>query len=159
MPALIRSDPHVECRPECCGLLIGRSQVLSVWDGHLTAVTFNAVQLERITYRPFLLMPSSAPFHLARETRAPSCINSTPDAPPRLLYSRKQTAYLLSLSLRAIAYMIASGDLRTKHHGGRVMITHAELLRQAALDDRAPIVPKKTSRSTTMTPMRAAKAA
>lgn len=104
-------------------------------------------------------MPSSAPFHPARETRAPSCINSTPDAPPRLLYSRKQTAYLLSLSVRAIAYMIASGDLRTKHHGGRVMITHAELLRQAALDDREPIVPKKTSRSTTVTPMRAAKAA
>jgi hypothetical protein len=87
-------------------------------------------------------------------------MNSTPsEAPPRLLYSRKETGYLLSLSLRAIAYMIASGDLRTKRHGGRVMITHAELLRQAALDDREPIVPKKARQSTTVTVLTPSKAA
>ena len=55
--------------------------------------------------------------------------------------------------------MIASGDLRTKRHGGRVMITHAELLRQAALDDRDPIVPRKASQNASVTPIRAAKAA
>ena len=66
-----------------------------------------------------------------------------PTAPPRLLYSRAESAYLLSLSLRAISYLIARGDLRTKRHGGRVMVTHAELLRQATLDDREPIVPQK----------------
>ena len=81
------------------------------------------------------------------------------DAPPRLLYSRKETAYLLSLSLRAVAYMIASGDLRTKRHGGRVMIAHSGLLRQAALDDRKPIVPKKTRQKSTVTALPATKAA
>ena len=79
--------------------------------------------------------------------------------PARLLYSRKETAYLLSLSLRAVAYMIASGDLRTKRHGGRVMIAHSELLRQAALDDRKPIVPKKTRQKATVTTMQATNAA
>jgi hypothetical protein len=90
-----------------------------------------------------------------------STITTSPstEAPPRLLYSRKETAYLLSLSLRAIAYLIASGDLRTKRHGGRVMITHAELLRQAALDDREPIVPKKASQNATVAVLTPSKAA
>ena len=83
----------------------------------------------------------------------------TPGAPPRLLYSRKEVAYQLSLSLRAIAYMIAAGDLRTKRHGGRVMISHAELLRQAALDDRHPIVPKKNRQNAPMTIVPSFKAA
>jgi hypothetical protein len=55
--------------------------------------------------------------------------------------------------------MIASGDLRTKRHGGRVMIAHSELLRQAALDDRKPIVPKKTRQKATVTTMQATNAA
>jgi hypothetical protein len=84
---------------------------------------------------------------------------TAPETPPRLLYSRKETGYLLSLSLRAIAYMIASGDLKTKRHGGRVMIPHAELLRQAALDDRAPIVPKKGSQRATVAVLTTTKAA
>ena len=55
--------------------------------------------------------------------------------------------------------MIASGDLRTKRHGGRVMVTHAELVRQATLDDREPIVPKKASRSVTVSMMPTTKVA
>src|ERR1035437_4314543 len=81
-----------------------------------------------------------------------TCPTTTLATPPRLLYSRRETAYLLSLSLLAVAYMIASGDLRTKRHGGRVMIAHSELLRQAALDDRKPIVPKKASQNASVTP-------
>ena len=66
---------------------------------------------------------------------------------------------LPAFSLRAIAYLIASGDLRTKRHGGRVMITHAELLRQAALDAREPIVPKKARHNATVTVLTPSKAA
>jgi hypothetical protein len=62
---------------------------------------------------------------------------------PRLLYSRKEAAYQLSTSLRNIAYRIAQGTLKVRRQGGRVVITHAELLRQAALDDNAPVVPKR----------------
>ena len=101
----------------------------------------------------------SKPCRTFPDSRSATTSSPAPEAPPRLLYSRKETAYLLSLSLRAISYLIASGDLRTKRHGGRVMITHAELLRQAALDDRNPIVPKNTCRGATVTAMPAAKAA
>jgi hypothetical protein len=82
-----------------------------------------------------------------------------PVAPPRLLYSRKEVAYQLSLSLRAIAYMIASGDPKTKRIGGRVMIARAELLRQAALDDRHPIVSKKSRQSAALATTPSPKAA
>jgi hypothetical protein len=92
-------------------------------------------------------------------TRSSIRPTEVPAAPPRLLYSRKEVSYQLSLSLRAIAYMIAAGDLRTKRHGGRVMIAHAELLRQAALDDRDPIVPKKSRQSAAVATMPSLKAA
>jgi hypothetical protein len=39
------------------------------------------------------------------------------------------------------------------------MITHAELLRQAALDDREPIVPKKARHNATVTVLTPSKAA
>jgi hypothetical protein len=44
--------------------------------------------------------------------------------------------------LRIIDYKLASGQLRYIRQGGRVKITHAELLRQAAIDDNTPIVPR-----------------
>ena len=65
-----------------------------------------------------------------------------PDREPRLLYSRKQAAYQLSDSLRIIDYKLASGQLRYTRQGGRVKISHAELLRQAAIDDNTPVVPR-----------------
>jgi hypothetical protein len=93
------------------------------------------------------------------DTRSSTRPTESPGAPPRLLYSRKEVSYQLSLSLRAIAYMIASGNLRTKRHGGRVMVTHAELLRQAALDDRDPIVPKNNRQSAPIAIMPSSKVA
>jgi hypothetical protein len=61
----------------------------------------------------------------------------------RLLYSRAETAYQLSTSLRNIAYRIAAGTLRIQRQGGRVLISHAELLRQARIDDNTPVVPEQ----------------
>ena len=62
---------------------------------------------------------------------------------PRLLYSRREVAFQLSTSLRNIAYRIAAGTLRIQRQGGRVLISHAELLRQARLDDNTPVVPER----------------
>jgi hypothetical protein len=45
---------------------------------------------------------------------------------------------MLSESLRSIDYKLANGTLRYIRQGGRVKITHAELLRQAAIDDNTP---------------------
>jgi hypothetical protein len=72
-------------------------------------------------------------------------------APARLLYSRQEAAYMLSTSLRNIAYRIAQGTLEIRRQGGRVLITHAELLRQAALDDNEPIVPQRSPSKSPLT--------
>jgi hypothetical protein len=76
---------------------------------------------------------------------------SSPANPPRLLYSRKEAAFQLSESLRTIDYKIAQGTLRIIRQGGRVKITHAELLRQASLDDNTPVVPRRPPQSGTVT--------
>ena len=73
---------------------------------------------------------------------------TTQTAPlPRLLYSRKDAAHMLSESLRSIDYKLAQGTLRYIRQGGRVKITHAELLRQAAIDDNTPVVPRRPAQS------------
>jgi hypothetical protein len=74
-----------------------------------------------------------------------------PSPAPRLLYSRKEAAYLLCTSLRNIAYRIANGTMKVRRQGGRVVITHAELLRQAALDDNTPVAPKRSASKPPMT--------
>jgi hypothetical protein len=76
---------------------------------------------------------------------------SKPAPLPRLLYSRKEAAYQLSESLRSIDYKLANGTLRHIRQGGRVKITHAELLRQASIDDNTPIVPRSQPQSATVT--------
>ena len=55
---------------------------------------------------------------------------------------------MLSESLRSIDYKLAQGTLKYIRQGGRVKITHAELLRQAAIDDNTPIVPRRQRQST-----------
>ena len=71
----------------------------------------------------------------------PSCINPTDQ--PRLLYSRREASYMRSESLRSIDYKLASGHLRFIRQGGRVKISYSELLRQAAIDDNTPVVPRR----------------
>lgn len=55
-------------------------------------------------------------------------------APPveKLLYSRKDAAFALSLSLRTIDTHIANQVLTTRRHGGRVLIPAADITRMAA---------------------------
>jgi hypothetical protein len=70
----------------------------------------------------------------------------TSDTPlPRLLYSRAESAYLLSLSIRAIDYGIANGTIRVRRIGGRILVPHAELLRLARTDQIKPITPSSSS--------------
>ena len=46
-----------------------------------------------------------------------------------LLYSKKNAAFLLSLSVRTIDYLIVRKELRAMKVGGRVMISSDELQR------------------------------
>lgn len=48
-----------------------------------------------------------------------------------LLYSRKEAARLLSISLRSVDYMIAGGKLRTRKIGSRILIPASAVHRMA----------------------------
>jgi excisionase family DNA binding protein len=61
----------------------------------------------------------------------------------KLLYSRKEAAFLLSVSVRTLDLWIASGKLRTRWLGGRKLIEKAELLRFSGRDHPSPIVVTK----------------
>jgi hypothetical protein len=74
-------------------------------------------------------------------------VTTRPVPLPRLLYSRMDAAHMLSESLRSIDYKLAQGTLKYIRQGGRVKIAHAELLRQAAIDDNTPIVPRRPPQS------------
>ena len=49
----------------------------------------------------------------------------------RLLFDRKSAASLLSVSVRALDYLIAAGEEATRRIGSRVLIPASELLRLA----------------------------
>lgn len=52
----------------------------------------------------------------------------------KLLYSRKDAAYSLSISIRALDYLIAGSKLQTRRLGKRIMVPVGELVRFATLD-------------------------
>lgn len=52
----------------------------------------------------------------------------------RLLYDRKEAARQLSISVRALDYLIARKELATRRIGARVLISRAELARFARAD-------------------------
>jgi hypothetical protein len=58
--------------------------------------------------------------------------------PPRLLCARKEVAYQLSLSIRAVDYLIAARHLNTRKIGGRILVSHDELIRFARADRMEP---------------------
>ena len=69
-------------------------------------------------------------------------------APPRLLYARKDVAYQLSLSIRAVDYLIAAGRLKTRRIGGRILVAHDELIRFAKADRMEPMTPEVLASAT-----------
>lgn len=49
----------------------------------------------------------------------------------KLLYSKKESSILLSVSLRTVDNLISGGDLRTKRQGKRVLVLAESLERYA----------------------------
>lgn len=54
--------------------------------------------------------------------------------PEPLLYDRKSAAHMLGISLRAIAYLIAGGKIKTRRIGSRVLVPAAEIQGVARTD-------------------------
>jgi hypothetical protein len=66
----------------------------------------------------------------------------------RLLYSKKETCYLLSMSLRNLDYRIALGTVKFVKRGRSVLIPRSEVLRLAKGDHpEAMAVSKRPSAS------------
>lgn len=53
---------------------------------------------------------------------------------PRLLYDRKEAARQLSVSVRALDYLLADKQFKTRRIGRKVLIPHPELVRFARGD-------------------------
>jgi hypothetical protein len=60
----------------------------------------------------------------------------------RLLYSRKEAAYQLSISTRSLDYLIATREIAVRRNGKRILIPHGELVRYARADHYQPIRPQ-----------------
>jgi excisionase family DNA binding protein len=48
-----------------------------------------------------------------------------------MLYTRKEAAHQLSISIRSLDYLISSKQLNTRRIGSRILIPHEELVRLA----------------------------
>jgi hypothetical protein len=72
---------------------------------------------------------------------------ATPETPcrtnnTRLLYSRREAAYQLSISVRSLDYLIATREIAVRRNGKRILVPHGELVRYARADHYQPIRPQ-----------------
>jgi hypothetical protein len=70
--------------------------------------------------------------------------------PQQLLSSRRDSAAQLSISVRAIDYLVASGQIKTRAIGRRRLIPRSELVRYSRKDHPGPIVPPKLHKPSKM---------
>jgi excisionase family DNA binding protein len=74
------------------------------------------------------------------EKKPPASVESAENR--RLLVGRREAAEMLSISQRALDYLLAQRQLPTRRVGGRVLIPMNDLRRFARTDHLAPIVPE-----------------
>jgi hypothetical protein len=79
----------------------------------------------------------------AIETRVPA-MKSPKSNTPRLLYSRRDAAEILGISIRAIDYLIATQQLATRTIGSRRLIPRWTLDQYARRDHPGPIAPPES---------------
>jgi hypothetical protein len=72
---------------------------------------------------------------------------ATPESPcrtssTRLLYSRREASYQLSISVRSLDYLISTRQIAVRRNGKRILVPHGELVRYARADHYQPIRPQ-----------------
>jgi excisionase family DNA binding protein len=75
------------------------------------------------------------------EKKPPASVESAENR--RLLVGRREAAEMLSISQRALDYLLAQRQLPTRRVGGRVLIPMNDLRRFARADHLAPMVQLK----------------
>jgi hypothetical protein len=63
----------------------------------------------------------------------------------KLLYSRRESAEKLSISVRSVDYFIAKKELDTRRIGRKVLVTHASLLRFVSSNHFGPVAETRES--------------
>jgi excisionase family DNA binding protein len=66
----------------------------------------------------------------------------------KLLYSKKESSILLSVSLRTVDKLVSGGVLRTKRLGKRVLVLAESLEQYAGATDRSTASPPKPPTNT-----------
>jgi excisionase family DNA binding protein len=77
-------------------------------------------------------MPEVSLFSEILSDLAASADTTTPI--PKLLFSRKEAAYSLGLSLRSISTLLKNGQLKYRRVGSKVLIPHESLVRFSKSD-------------------------
>lgn len=67
-------------------------------------------------------------------TDPPESLQIIPQPATRMLYSRKEVAVQLSISLRSVDYLISNKALNTRRIGKKVLVPHGELVRFSRQD-------------------------
>jgi hypothetical protein len=62
------------------------------------------------------------------------CASADPTPIPKLLFSRKEASYALSISVRSLDIALAAGQMKFRRIGRRVLIAADELSRYARRD-------------------------
>lgn len=57
----------------------------------------------------------------------------------KLLYSRKEAAFALGISLRALDYLLSRRSIKTRRIGARVLIHRDDLVKWASHDHVSPV--------------------
>jgi hypothetical protein len=57
----------------------------------------------------------------------------------KLLYSRREAAFALGISIRALDYLLAGKSIQTRRIGARVLIHRDELIKWASRDHSKPV--------------------
>jgi excisionase family DNA binding protein len=81
------------------------------------------------------------PSFKADRRKPPQRVTVAPE--DKLLVSREEAAQLLSISVRGVDYLTATGRLLTRRIGGRVLISVADLRKYVRGDHPEPIVKGK----------------
>jgi hypothetical protein len=58
------------------------------------------------------------------------------------LYSRREAAHQLSISIRSLDYLIATREIAVRRNGKRILVPHGELVRYARADHYGAIRPQ-----------------
>jgi len=66
------------------------------------------------------------------------------EAQPKLLYTKREAAQLLSLSVRSIDYLITSCEIASRRVGRRLLI-HRDAIERFARQDRHPRTKNRTA--------------